>query len=183
MESKGKIQDRAEGLEALLQARRSVRAFEAAEVPREHLVRVLQAGTEAPSAGNVQPWRFVVVRRATARRLLAQAAWDQEFVAQAPAVITVCADLARSGQAYGQRGRELYCLQDGAAAALSMLLMAEALGLGACWVGAFDESQVRAALQLDEQVRPLALLPVGWPAERPARPPRHPVEAVTAWLD
>lgn len=182
MELKGKIPE-PEELEALLRARRSVRAFTSEEVPRELLARVLAAGVEAPSAGNVQPWRFLVVRRPTARRLLAQAAWDQGFVAQAPAVIAVCADLERAGEAYGARGRELYCLQDGAAAAQNMLLMATALGLAACWVGAFDEAQVRAALQLDAQVRPLALLPVGWPAEHPARPPRHPLDAVTAWLD
>ncbi len=183
MESMEQSADLAPALEDLLRRRRSVRTFTPEAVPRAHLERVLRAGIEAPSAGNVQPWRFVVVRRPSARQLLARAAWDQDFVAAAPAVIAVCADLARAEAAYGARGRELYCVQDGAAAAANMLLMAEAQGLGACWVGAFDEAQVRAALQLDDQVRPLALLPVGWPAERPTRPPRHAPEAVTAWLD
>ena len=146
-------------------ARHSVRAFDArVDVPPDDVERILQAVIQAPSAGNRQPWHFVVVRREQVRRRLARAAFDQDFIAQAPVVIIVCTEAERSEAGYGKRGVELYCRQDTAAAAMLLLLAATALRLGACWVGAFDDSQVAGVLQLSATLHPVAIVPIGVPA-------------------
>ena len=155
-----------------MEKRRSVRSFDTArDVPEELVEEILRCGCLAPSAGNVQPWRFIVVRDAEMKRALAAAALGQGFLAQAPVVIVVCADLASHSLSYGQRGVELYSIQDTAAAAQNMLLAATALGLGACWVGAFREDEAARALRLVNDLRPLALIPVGY-ASGEAPPPR-----------
>jgi nitroreductase len=168
----------------VIEERTSVRSFDpAADVPPETVEPILRAAIRAPSAGNRQPWHFYVVRDAGLRRGLAAAAYGQEFVAQAPVAIVVCADAEQSAGRYRERGRELYCLQDTAAAATHILLAAVALGLGSCWVGAFDERQAAAVLHLPTRHRPVAILPLGRPAGDPAgRSPRQPLEAVATFL-
>lgn len=151
----------------VIEERHSVRRFERRDVPEEMVERLLGAAIRAPSAGNCQPWRFFVVRRPEVKTALAEAAWGQYFVAQAPLIIVVCAEPQRSAGRYGRRGVELYCLQDTAAATTHILLAATALGLGACWVGAFDEQAAARALNLPAGLRPVALIPVGYPAREP----------------
>lgn len=170
-------------LEAAINKRRSVRSYHDREVSPATVTRLLEAAVMAPSAGNLQAWHFVVARRPEARAALARAALDQEFIAQAPVVVVVCADPERSATRYGQRGRTLYCLQDAAAATQNLLLAATAHGLGTCWVGAFDEVRVREVLGIPASLRPVALVPVGYPAEAPEARPRRPLEEVTTVLD
>jgi nitroreductase len=136
------------------------------DVPPETIERLLGAAIAAPSAGNCQPWHFIVVRDPETKRGLAEAAYGQRFVAQAPVVILVCADPGRSASRYGRRGSELYCLQDTAAATENILLGVTALGLGACWVGAFDERAAATVLELPSHLRPVAMIPIGHPGER-----------------
>lgn len=156
----------------VLKRRCSVRRFDSSrDVPDKMVKTLLKAAVMAPSAGNCQPWRFVVVRQPEVKEALAVAAWGQLFLSQAPVVIAVCAEPARSAARYGKRGEELYCLQDSAAATEHILLAATALGLGACWVGAFDEGQAAEALNLDDRFRPVALVPVGYPASQPSAGP------------
>ena len=88
-------------------------------------------------------------------------------------VIVVCADEKRSSTGYGIRGKLLYCLQDTAAATQNILLTAHSLGLGSCWVGAFDEESARKALNIPEGVRPVAIIPVGYPDETPRQRARR----------
>ncbi len=154
----------------VLADRYSVRAFDPdVDVSPEQVERLLQAAIQAPSAGNRQPWHFYVVWEEAVRRQLAMAAYGQSFIAQAPVVIVVCADPEQSAARYGQRGRNLYCLQDTAAATEHILLAATALGLGGCWVGAFDEAQAARILRLPPRHRPIAILPIGRPAHPPVR--------------
>lgn len=159
----------------VLENRYSVRNFDpAVDVPPETVERILEAAIRAPSAGNRQSWHFYVVRDLESRQGLAAAAYGQGFVAQAPLAIVVCADAEQSAERYGQRGRELYCLQDTAAAIEHILLAAVALELGSCWVGAFDEDRATRALNLPRQHRPVAILPIGKPAGVPTtRTPRR----------
>jgi nitroreductase len=171
------------GEATVFQRRCSCRAFSPEPLPRETLVELLEAARWAPSGGNLQPWRFVVVRDMSRRLALAYAAHGQAFVAEAPAVVVVCALAEVSARHYGERGRELYCLQDTAAAAENLLLRATELGLGSCWVGAFEEEAASRALGLDESWRPVALIPVGWPRGRPPERTRLPLDRVTVWLD
>ena len=170
----------------VIKDRRSVREFDTGvDVPEEAVERLLAAAIRAPSAGNRQPWHFYVVRDPAMRRKLAEAAYGQEFVSQAPVAIVVCADAEQSAARYGQRGRDLYCLQDTAAATEHILLAAVALGLGGCWVGAFDEQRAAGVLSLPKRHRPVAILPIGKPAaqatpdsEKSARTPRLPLRSV-----
>jgi len=150
------------------------------DVPDELVDRVLDVAIQAPSAGNLQSWHFVVTRRQEDREALAQAAFGQQFVARAPVVIVVCAVPERSGGRYGDRGRGLFTIQDTAAATENMLLAVTALGLGACWVGAFDERAVARALGLSKHLRPVALVPIGYPPRPTSRSTgRRPVSEVS----
>ena len=145
--------------------RRSVRHYSSAPIAPDAIQRILEAAVSAPSAGNLQPWHFRVVGNAAIKNSLCRAAWNQQFVAQAPVIIVVCAEADRSAATYGSRGRDLYCLQDTAAAAMSILLTATALGLGSCWVGAFDEERASQALGLPPELRPVAIIALGYAAD------------------
>jgi nitroreductase len=166
----------------LARSRFSCRVFAPTPLTRPQIESLLEAARWAPNGGNLQPWRFVVVQSPTLRRGLAAAAYSQRFIGDAPAVIVACALPEVSGLHYGERGRTLYCLQDTAAAVQTILLAATALGLGACWVGAFDEDAVSSLLTLPAGWRPVTLVPVGTPRERAPRRHRQPVEEITVWL-
>ena len=163
--------------------RRSVRAFKPDEIPQDHIDQFIEALRWAPSAGNRQPWQFYLIRRSELKRDLARAAFQQDFVAQAPLVFVICGVPEQSEKRYGNRGKELYVFQDTAAAVQNILLLATALGYGSCWVGAFDESQVVEVLSLPSQQRPLALIPIGKPAENPSPPRRLPVVKILTILE
>lgn len=163
-----------EVLEAI-KSRRSVRSFKPDPIPEEDLQTILEAGRWAPSAGNCQPFEFVVVKDPEVKRKLVRAALGQSFVGEAPVVLVVCANVARTSRYYGRRGEELYCIQDTAAAVQNMLLAAHSLGYGTCWVGAFNEAEAAKAIKAPRGIRPLAIIPVGKPAEEPRAPARLPL--------
>jgi nitroreductase len=167
-------------LEAI-KGRRSVRAFKNKDVPQEIIEKLIDAARWAPSAGNIQPWEFIVVRKPDIKRRLAEAALDQTFIEEAPVVIVVCAGENRSSQGYGMRGKTLYCIQDTAAAIQNIHLLAYSLGLGACWVGAFREEEAREILKIPLGVRPVAMIPVGCPAESPSPPSRRPLRQIVRY--
>jgi nitroreductase len=155
----------------VVEQRHSVRNFvKDRDVPSKTVTRLLEAAIRAPSAGNCQPWYFFVVRNREVKRALAQAALGQWFLSEAPVVIVICAEPERSALRYGNRGRHLYSLQDTAAATEHILLAAVASGLGACWVGAFDEDEAARTLNLPSHLRPVAIVPIGYPAGRPSLP-------------
>jgi nitroreductase len=158
--------------------RRSVRAFTNEPVSDAKVKKLIDAATWAPSAGNIQPWEFVVVRDPEIKRGLCEAAGNQNFVEEAPVVIVVCANTLRSERGYGSRGVNLYCLQDTAAATQNMLLAAQATGLAACWIGAFNEEEARKVLNVPTGVRPIAIIPIGHPARKPTTRPRRPLNEI-----
>ncbi len=140
-----------------IKSRRSIRVFEKNEVKEEKLARVLEAGRLAPSARNMQEWRFVVVRDKALRGKLAEAAHNQYFVAQAPVVIVGCGTITDYVMGCGQLSYPI----DVAIAMTQMTLQAVEEGLGTCWVCAFDEEQVKSLLNIPAKSRVVALLPVG----------------------
>jgi nitroreductase len=154
-------------LEAI-RGRRSVRAFKQQDVLDETVEKLINAGILAPSAGNIQPWEFIIVRKMEVKRKLARAALNQAFIEEAPVVIVVCANEMRCSMGYGFRGKTLYCLQDTAAATQNILLTAYSLGLGACWIGAFNEEVAKQAVNAPEGIRPVVIVPVGYPDETPS---------------
>ena len=166
----------------LFAARYSCRSFRPTPVTRATVEQLLEAARWAPSAGGLEPWRFVVVTDEAARRALAAAAHGQEFVAAASVVVVVCAVPEESAARYRDRGRTLYCLQDTAAATENLMLAATAHGLGSCWVGAFDEAHAARALDLPAGWRPVAMVPIGEAAEAPPRRSRKPIGDVVRWV-
>ena len=159
--------------------RRSIRAYKRQDLPAGTIERLLEAATWAPSAGNVQPWFFVVAAQPETRRNLSLAAYGQRDVEEAPVVVVVCADQKRAQERYGERGKTLYCIQDTAAAVQNILLSAWALGLGTCWIGAFKEEQVRKVINAPDGVKPVALILVGYPDEAPEPRSKCPLSETT----
>lgn len=167
----------------VLDGRCSVRDFNpTVGVSESEVDRLLTAAIRAPSAGNRQPWHFYIVRDATVQQALVAATHNERFLGQAPVTIVICADAEQSAARYGRRGRELYCLQDTAAAVENILLASVALGLGTCWVGAFDEKRAAHALNLPDRHRPVAIVPVGKPSEigPTTRTARRPIQSVVS---
>lgn len=169
-------------VKATIKKRRSVRRFQKKNVSTEQILSLLESGIHAPSEGNLQPWKFIVIRNNELKRKLTDAALKQNFIEEAPVAIVVCADLKKTSP-YGERGRNLYCLQSTAAAIQNILLHATAEGLATCWVGAFDENRVSKILGLPSHLRPVAIIPVGYPLQIPSIPPRLPLEKVVEFKD
>jgi nitroreductase len=147
-----------------LEGRTSIRAFRPDPVDDSIVDEALRMANLAPSAGNLQARDFVVVKGIHTKKALAEAAYKQDFVRTAPVVVVCCANLERISH-YGERGRSLYCLQDVAAAIENMMLFLFSKGIGSVWVGAFDEKKASGALNLPPHARPVALVPIGYPAE------------------
>jgi nitroreductase len=135
------------------------------EVSEAAVTRILEAACWAPSAGNLQPWFFYVVKNQQVKQQLSEACFDQQQIAQAPYNIVVMADPSRSNDRYGERGAQLYCIQDTAAAVENMLLAADGLGIGTCWIGAFDEHKVQQAVEAPPRFRAVAIICLGYSKE------------------
>jgi nitroreductase len=164
-------------LSEAIKKRRSIRAFKKQDVPEEIVEKLIDAARWASSAGNIQPWEFVIIRNHDVKEELVKAA-DQAFVEEAPVVIVVCANEKLSSMGYGVRGRTLYCIQDTAAAIQNILLTAHSLGLGSCWIGAFNEYKVKKAVNAPKGIRPIAIIPVGYANETPSQRNRRPLNQI-----
>jgi len=147
--------------------RLSIRSYKPDPVPEEALQRILDAGRLAPSAKNIQPWKFIVVTDPAVRERLVPACRGQKFIAEAPVVICGCAVEAEAWNGMG--GYWSAAAVDVTIALEHMILAAAAEGLGTCWIGAFIEDEVRSVLAIPEGVKPIALTPLGFPA-REAEP-------------
>lgn len=156
----------------IIKGRRSIRSFQNKAIPQELVDRLSEALIWAPSAGNLQSRKFYFVYNDVLKQALAQAAHGQDFIVQAPLVIVGCADLEKVKPRYDSRGVSLYALQDVAASVQNLMLVAQEAGLGTVWVGAFDEEAASQAMKLPGHLRPVAIVPVGYPAKQPATPPR-----------
>lgn len=149
--------------------RRSIRKFKPDAVPDEHLKRILKTAHEAPSGGNRQPWKFIVVKDAETKKELAMAADHQSFIADAGVVITALGDPTVSKALHKQ---------DPMIAVEHMVLAATSLGYGSCWIGAFNEGEVKKILKIPENYVVVALLPIGVPNESPKSRGRKPFKEV-----
>ena len=162
----------------LMKSRRSIRKYLQEPIEFEKLGKILEAGACAPSAGNLQNWKFVVVTQKELREKLADAAFQQFWMTTAPVFIVLCAEIEKTKKFYGIRGERLYSIQNCAAAAMNMINVAWSEGIGSCWVSAFDEEMVKRALQIPDEVRPQAIVTFGYPDEKPPVPPKKDIETV-----
>jgi nitroreductase len=151
--------------------RRSIRDFQKKEIADDLLDKLAEALIWAPSAGNLQARKFYFVKNARVRKMIASEALKQNFIGEAPLVVIGCTD-SRISNKYGDRGVYLYSVQDVAASIMCMMLVAHEHGLGSVWVGAFREEGVCRVLDLPAYLRPVAVVPVGYPSRVPDPPPR-----------
>jgi nitroreductase len=166
----------------LAKARRSIRNFKSDDVPEEYLIQLIEAAQTAPSAGNCQPWHFYIIKDKAIIQSIRKESCRQAFISTAPVLLVVCADIVKSEERYKKRGRELYCIQDTAAAIQNILLCAQSLGLGACWCGHFGEKEITGILNLKDGMRPIAIIPIGYPKKETPKTERRSVEEIATFI-
>lgn len=154
--------------------RHSIRKFQPTPIPDATVQKILSTVNAAPSAGNLQAYEIFVVRDPKKKSKLAEICLDQSSVAQAPVVLVFAANPAMSGAEYGARGADLYSILDAGIACAYAQLACTELGLGSCWVGAFDPDRVAEFLGRAD-LKPVGVLPIGLPAETPSLSYRRPL--------
>ncbi|MEM2926831.1 MAG: nitroreductase family protein [Candidatus Bathyarchaeia archaeon] len=145
-----------EVLEAI-RKRRSVRSYLETPVPEELLYEVLEAARLAPSAANIQPWHFIIVRERETRAKIAKICSFGKFLTESPIVIVGCGDAKASPRWYAI---------DTSIALENLVIAATGLGLGTCWIGSFDEEELSSLLALPKNLRVVALVSLGFPREK-----------------
>ena len=144
--------------------RASIRDYLTKEIPDKKIKSIIEAAHLAPSAGNLQPREFHIVKNQKKIEQLSKAAFDQDWISSSPVVIAISALTDISGAKYGERGSNLYAIQDTAAAIENLLLGAEAYDWGICWVGDFNEEEVKQILEIEKNCWPVALVTIGYAA-------------------
>ncbi|WP_077368160.1 nitroreductase family protein [Anaerosalibacter sp. Marseille-P3206] len=160
-----------------IKGRRSIRKYSSEPVEDEKLLKVLEAARLSPSARNVQEWKFIVVKDQETREKLTNEAICQPFVGEAP-IILVCCGKETSGLM--KCGQPRYTI-DVSIATAYMVLEAYELGLGTCWLGSFDENKVKEILDIPQEVRVVAMTPLGYPSESPTQRPRKSLEEIISY--
>jgi nitroreductase len=157
----------------LIKKRRSVRAYKDKAISEKDLNKLLEMANSAPSAGNLQAYNILVVKDKEKKSLLADAAYGQRFIEQAPIVLVFVAMPSISSKRYRLRGKELYSIQDATMAGAYAQLAAENLGLSSVWVGSFDEVKVRKIFGLAHDAKPISIIPIGYALKDPPKMPRR----------
>ncbi len=160
---------------SVLKARHSVRAFEDKEVSKSQIEKIIGSFMLAPSAGNLQALRVYYTKNPALKKDLAVGCLGQDSVENASVVFVFCADKQQAASRYAERGYDLYSVQDATIAAAYAQLSAAAEGLGSVWVGAFDPLEVSRIIDAEPHVVPVAVVPVGYPAEEPGMRERRAV--------
>ena len=145
--------------------RSSVRAYKATDVEEVKLKKILEAARLSPSASNRQDWKFIIIRNKETKKKLAEAAFSQSFIGEAPIVIVACGTEPKAFMACGQPVSTV----DVSIACSFIILQAYELGLGTCWIGAFEEDEVKKILNIPKEVRVVAMAPLGYPNQPPSQ--------------
>jgi len=154
----------------VIKTRRSIRKYKGTPVPRESLMKILEAARIAPSAAHRQPWHFVVVEdKETIEKLAGRSKW----AAEAPAMIVGLADPVASPN---------WCLNDMGIAFEHIVLTATSLGLGTCWMGQTKrDAEVKEILGIPDELKVIALTPLGEPDEIKEPKERKSLEEIVSW--
>lgn len=162
-----------------IKKRRSIRAYRTEPIDDKTIARLLEAMRLAPSAKNLQPWKFIVVMDQNIKEELVSACRNQTFIAKAPCIIAAC---AFEKQSYNKMGSYMSSWAIDVAIAMDHLsLAAVSLGLGTCWIGAFNEGEVKRVLGIPDNVRVVALMPLGYPEYTPPPMPRKSLEEIVCY--
>jgi len=163
----------------LIEKRKSIRSYKPQDVEEEKLNYILQAFRKAPSAKNLQPWKLIVVKDKKKISDLSIACNNQTFISEAPILIVAC---AKEDEAYGVMGGYMNSYPVDIALALEHLILAATeKGLGTCWIGAFKEKLVKDLLDVPDNVRVVAITPVGYPAIEGRTRGRKPISEIVCY--
>jgi len=160
-----------------IETRRITKKFQKKPVSWELLSLILDAGRLAPSAGNLQNWKFIIVLDEGKRRAVAEACLKQFWIAEAPAIIIITGEPEKAKRFYRDRA-DRYTIENCSAAAQNMFLEAHNLGLGSAWTVGFDDEAIRRILNMPEDAVPYIILPIGYPEESEEEA-KFPIENVT----
>jgi nitroreductase len=160
----------------VIRKRKMIRWYDSKQVSDEIISKLIRNAHRAPSAGHTQVQEFIIVKDPAIKKKLRKVAVDQEYVERAPVLIVVCSNTSRSTSRYGSRGKEFYSIIDGAFASMLILLTAVNEGIGACFVGAFQDKMVSEILELPKHVKPIGIICIGYPAQEPERIERIPLQ-------
>lgn len=161
----------------IVQTRRSIRKYKNKEIEEDKLRLILEAGRLAPSAKNSQDWKFIVVKDKLLKEKIALFSFNQEFIKEADVVIIAVATETERIMACGQ-----YAYTVNLSIAMSfMICQAWELGIGSCWIGAFDEEKIKDLLKIPNNYRIVALSPFGYPDENPPQRKRKSLEEIISY--
>lgn len=165
-------------LEAIA-SRRSIRKYKPTPIPEDKLLKILKAARLAPSFENYQPWKFIIIRNEERKRQLSQACSNSKFMLEAPLIIVAC---AFPDDAFGLMGGYMNSFPVDVAVAVDHLTLAAVNeGLGTCWIGNFKEEKVQKALGIPDDVRVVAITPLGYSDEDPESRGRKPLEEIICY--
>ncbi|MFW6111271.1 MAG: nitroreductase family protein [Thermoproteota archaeon] len=148
----------------IIRKRGSIRSYQSKSIPEEVMEKVLEAGRLAQSAGNRQPWEFIVVEGEELKKELAKACNNQAFVGEAASVLVCVVDPENCGHV----GAMDSFLVDAAIAVENMALVSWENGVGSCWIGAYDEKRIKKLLNIPRELKVASILTLGYPAEEPS---------------
>jgi len=163
--------------------RRSIRRYSDQEVPLDLVGEILELAKHAPSSGNLQNWKFVIVTKRDVKEKLAEACLEQYWMVEAPIHIVVCNDYDKVKEHYGKMGR-MFSIQNCAAVSYAIMLAAHEKGLGSCWVGGFDPDAVQRELGIPDNMDPEIIIPIGYSNDKKAdsiREDLHYLTFVDSW--
>jgi nitroreductase len=161
--------------EAILK-RRSIKKYKHKDIPFDHVATCVHAARYAPCAGNIFNLRFLVIKSEAQRKAIAEACMEQYWMQDAPIHLVVISETQKMERNYGTRGARIYTLHNAAAAAENCLLAATSLGLGSCWVGAFDEEKIKDICNIPGQIDVQLVITLGYADEHPQVPPKRSIE-------
>ena len=162
----------------LISSRHSVRAFKNIPIPGDLINTIINAAVKGPSAGNLQSYQIFIVSKRTEKEKLVEAAHGQNYIREAPIVMIFCADPIRCSVEYGHRGEQLFSIQDATIACVYSQVTAHDLGLSSVWIGSFDEEKVSDILKLKNNLKPIAILPIGFANETPKITTRRQIDQI-----
>jgi len=153
-------------------SRRSIRRYEQKEIPKDVLDKILDAGRQAPSAANRQPWHFIVVTDPEIKKELSKGMFNR-FIKDTPVTIVGCAhkDLIAGKWSIISTTIALH----------NMVVAAWAMGIGSCWVGDFNEEKIKKLLNIPESWNIVALISFGYPAEKPQPRKKKSIEEIVSF--
>ena len=162
----------------LISSRHSVRAFKNILIPEETIKKIIDVSIKGPSAGNLQSYQIFIVSKKIEKEKLSEAAHGQKYIQEAPIVMIFCADPIQCSTEYGSRGEKLFSIQDATIACVYAQIAAHDLGISSVWIGSFDEEKVYEILKLKNDLKPVAILPIGFANEVPQITSRKSIDQI-----